>query len=167
MNEFAVFLTSMILLGVFTVFCIAVDLASYIRKKNVIKPVEFYAPEGYSPIDAALVYSARGLKAPEIVTDLAASVQGRDVILIEDIVDSGYTLVRLKDLILERGAKSFTAVTLFDKPARRKLPVRADFSCFEIGDEFIVGYGLDYAQQYRNLPYAGILKREIYEKNNA
>lgn len=111
--------------------------------------------------------SSKSSGAPEIVTDLAASVQGRDVILIEDIVDSGYTLVRLKDLILGRGAKSFTAVTLFDKPARRKLPVRADFSCFEIGDEFIVGYGLDYAQQYRNLPYAGILKREIYEKNNA
>ena len=103
---------------------------------------------------------------PKIVTDLSASVHGRDVILVEDIVDSGYTLLSMRDLILGRGAKSFTVVTLFDKPSRRQVPVQADYSCCEIGDEFIVGYGLDYAQQYRNLPYIGILKRKIYEKNN-
>lgn len=103
---------------------------------------------------------------PKIVMDLAASVEGRDVILVEDIVDSGHTLVRMRDLILGRGAKSFTIVTLFDKPARRQVDVKADYSCFEVADEFIVGYGLDYAQQYRNLPYIGILKREIYEKKN-
>ncbi|MDE6001441.1 MAG: hypoxanthine phosphoribosyltransferase [Clostridia bacterium] len=101
---------------------------------------------------------------PKIVMDLAASVQGRDVILVEDIVDSGYTLQKMRDLICGRGAKSFTVVTLFDKPVRRKVPIKADYSCFEVGDEFIVGYGLDYAQQYRSLPYIGILKREIYEK---
>lgn len=101
---------------------------------------------------------------PKIVMDLAASVTDRDVILVEDIVDSGNTLVRMRDLILGRGAKSFTVVTLFDKPARRQVDVKADYSCYEIGDEFIVGYGLDYAQQYRTLPYVGILKREVYEK---
>lgn len=101
---------------------------------------------------------------PKIVMDLAAPVKDRDVILVEDIVDSGNTLVRMRDLLMGRGAKSFTVVALFDKPSRRKVPVKADYSCFEIGDEFIVGYGLDYAQQYRNLPYVGILKREIYEK---
>ena len=103
---------------------------------------------------------------PKIVMDLAASVEGRDVILIEDIVDSGHTLIRMRDLILGRGAKSFTVVTLLDKPARRAVPVQADFSCFTAGDDFIVGYGLDYAQRYRSLPYIGILKREIYEKKN-
>ena len=103
---------------------------------------------------------------PKIVMDLAASVQGRDVILVEDIVDSGHTLARMRDLILGRGAKSFTVVTLFNKPARRVVPIEADYSCFEVGDEFIVGYGLDYAQQYRSLPYIGVLKREIYEKKN-
>lgn len=103
---------------------------------------------------------------PKILMDLSASVENRDVILIEDIVDSGNTLVRMRDLILGRGAKSFTVVTLFDKPARRKQPIQADYSCFEIEDEFIVGYGLDYAQQYRNLPYVGILKRELYENKN-
>ena len=77
---------------------------------------------------------------------------------------SGNTLVKMRDLISGRGAKSFTVVTLFDKPSRRTVNVSADYSCFEIGNEFIVGYGLDYAQKYRNLPYVGILKREIYEK---
>lgn len=101
---------------------------------------------------------------PRIVMDLAASVEGRDVVLVEDIVDSGNTLVKMRDLISGRGAKSFTVVTLFDKPSRRTVNVSADCSCFEIGNEFIVGYGLDYAQKYRNLPYVGILKREIYEK---
>ncbi|MDE7301677.1 MAG: hypoxanthine phosphoribosyltransferase [Clostridia bacterium] len=101
---------------------------------------------------------------PEIVMDLAASVEGRDVILIEDIVDSGNTLLYLRDLLMGRGAKSFTSVALLDKPSRRKVDIKADFSCFEVGDEFIVGYGLDYAQKYRNLPYIAILKREVYEK---
>ena len=108
--------------------------------------------------------STKSTGVPKIVMDLSSSVQDRDVILIEDIVDSGHTLVRMKELIMGRGAKSFTVVSLFDKPARRAVPIRADYSCFEIGDEFIVGYGLDYAQQYSNLPYVGILKREIYEK---
>lgn len=101
---------------------------------------------------------------PQIIMDLSASVQNRDVILIEDIVDSGYTLERMKNLILGRGAKSFTVVTLLDKPSRRKLPVKADFTCVEVDDEFVVGYGLDYAEQYRNLPCVGVLKRKIYEK---
>ncbi len=108
--------------------------------------------------------SSQSSGMPKIVMDLAASVEGRDVILVEDIIDSGHTLVKLRDLILGRGANSFTVVALFDKPARRQVPVKADYSCYEVGDEFIVGYGLDYAQQYRTLPYIGILKREIYEK---
>ena len=103
---------------------------------------------------------------PKIVSDLSASVENRDVILIEDIVDSGYTIANMRNLLLGRGAKSFTVVTLFDKKARRQISVQADYSCFEIGDEFIVGYGLDYSQQYRNLPYIGVMKREIYENKN-
>lgn len=99
---------------------------------------------------------------PKIVMDLATSVQGRDVIMVEDIVDSGNTLATMRDLLLGRGAKSFTVVTLFDKPSRRKVAIQADYSCYEIGDEFIVGYGLDYAQKYRTLPYIGILKPSVY-----
>lgn len=108
--------------------------------------------------------STKSSGIPKIIMDLSASVQDRDVILIEDIVDSGFTLARMKNLMLARGAKSFTVVTLLDKSARRELPVKADFSCIEVDDEFVVGYGLDYAEQYRNLPYIGVLKREIYEK---
>lgn len=103
---------------------------------------------------------------PKIVMDLDAPVMGRDVVLVEDIVDSGYTLQRMHNLITSRGARTFTTVALFDKPARRKVDINADYACFQIGDDFIVGYGLDYAQQYRNLPYVGILKPEIYEKVN-
>lgn len=108
--------------------------------------------------------STQSSGAPKIVTDLNEPIEGRDVILVEDIVDSGYTLESMRKLITGRGAKSFTVVTLFDKPARRRVNIKADYSCFETGDEFIVGYGLDYAQEYRNLPYVGVLKREIYEK---
>lgn len=108
--------------------------------------------------------STKSSGLPKIIMDLSADVQDRDVVLIEDIVDSGYTLSRMKNLIMGRGAKSFTVVALLDKPSRRKLPVKADFTCFEVEDEFVVGYGLDYAERYRNLPYIGILKHEIYEK---
>lgn len=101
---------------------------------------------------------------PKIVMDLATSVKDRDVVLVEDIIDSGHTMSCIRDLIMGRGAKSFTIVALFDKPSRRTVPIEADYSCFTIGNEFLVGYGLDYAQRYRNLPYVGILKREIYEK---
>lgn len=100
---------------------------------------------------------------PKILMDLSVSVEGRDVILIEDIVDSGNTLYKMRNLFLGRGAKSFTSVALLDKPSRRKVDIKADFTCFEVEDEFIVGYGLDYAERYRNLPYLAILKREVYE----
>ena len=101
---------------------------------------------------------------PKIVMDLAAPVAGRDVLLVEDIVDSGHSLKKMKDLLGGRGAKSFTVVTLLDKPARRQVDIKADYSCFEIENEFIVGYGLDYAQRYRTLPYIGVLKHSVYEK---
>ena len=108
--------------------------------------------------------SSQSSGVPKIVMDLAAPVEGRDDLLVEDIVDSGHTLVKMRALLEGRGAKSFTVVTLLDKPSRRQVDVKADYSCFEVGNEFIVGYGLDYAQQYRNLPYVGILKRSVYEK---
>ena len=130
-----------------------------VRAMNTAVQIDFMTLSSYGN-------SSSSSGVPKIVMDLAASVEGRDVILIEDIVDSGNSLVKMRDLILGRGAKSFTSVTLLDKPARRVVPIEADFSCFEVGDEFIVGYGLDYAQQYRSLPYVGILKREIYEKKN-
>ena len=99
---------------------------------------------------------------PKITRDLFSSVDGKDVILVEDIVDTGRTLITLREFFKERGAKSVTVIALLDKPSRRVVDSKADYTCFEVGDYFIVGYGLDYAERYRNLPYIGILKPEIY-----
>ncbi|MDE6758255.1 MAG: hypoxanthine phosphoribosyltransferase [Clostridia bacterium] len=128
-----------------------------VRAMNTPVQIDFMTISSYGS-------STQSSGMPKIVMDLAASVEGRDVILVEDIVDSGNTLYKMRDLLVGRGAKSFTVVTLLDKPSRRQVDIKADYSCFEVGDEFIVGYGLDYAQQYRDLPYIAILKREIYEK---
>ena len=91
-----------------------------------------------------------------------------DIVIIEDIIDSGNTLFKLKQYILDKGAKSVKICTLLDKPERRlpeiKGKLKTDYTGAEIPDEFVVGYGLDYNEKYRNLPYVGILKREVYEK---
>lgn len=93
----------------------------------------------------------------KIVKDLDDSVEGRHVIVIEDIVDSGRTLSYLLEMLKERGAQSVKLCTLLDKPSRRAVDVTVDYTGFEIPDEFVVGYGLDYAQKYRNLPYIGVV----------
>lgn len=100
----------------------------------------------------------------KIIKDLNASVEGRDVLVIEDIIDSGRTLSYLVDLIKYRKAKSVKLVTLLDKPSGRNVAIEADYVGFEVPNEFVVGYGLDYAERYRNLPYIGILKPEIYSE---
>ena len=97
-----------------------------------------------------------------IIKDLDTSVKGLDILLVEDIVDTGRTLLAVKQLLKHRGAASVRIVTLLDKPARRKADVFADYACFDVPDAFVVGYGLDYNERYRNLPYIGILKPEIY-----
>lgn len=98
----------------------------------------------------------------KILKDLNTQVKGRDLLIIEDIIDSGLTLSYLVDLFKYRKAKSITIVTLLDKPSGRKADIQADLVGFEVPDAFVVGYGLDYAERYRNLPYIGILKPEIY-----
>ena len=102
--------------------------------------------------------------ALKIKKDISANVKGKDVLIVEDIIDSGRTLMLLKKLLLDRGAATVQIVTLLNKPSRREVDMYSDFNCFDVGNEFIIGYGLDYAQQYRSLPYIGVLKREIYEK---
>ena len=99
----------------------------------------------------------------QITKDLSYDIAGRDVIIVEDILDSGVTLNYLIGYLKHRNPRSVRIVTLFDKPSRRKAPVKADYYGYEVPDAFIVGYGLDYAEKYRNLPYIGILKPEIYE----
>lgn len=98
----------------------------------------------------------------KIVKDLDTQVEGRDLLIIEDIIDSGLTLRYLVDLFKYRKANSVKIVTLLDKPTGRSADIKADIIGFEVPNEFVVGYGLDYNQKYRNLPYIGILKPQIY-----
>ncbi len=93
-----------------------------------------------------------------LAKDLDEPVEGRDVLIIEDIVDSGRTLAHLKNLLSTRKPASLRICTLLDKPDRRVVPIDVDYTCFEIPDKFVVGYGLDYDQKYRNLPYIGIVE---------
>lgn len=99
----------------------------------------------------------------QITKDLSGSIEGKHIIVVEDILDSGNTLSYLLDLLRQRKPASIGLCTLLDKPERRVKPVTVDYSGFTIPDAFIVGYGLDYAEHYRNLPYIGILKPEIYQ----
>lgn len=96
--------------------------------------------------------------------DISTDITGRDVIVVEDILDTGVTLSYLLSELEKRGANSVALCVLLNKPERRKAEVKADYVGFEIENEFVVGYGLDYAEKYRNLPYVGILKPEVYEK---
>ncbi|WP_018934268.1 hypoxanthine phosphoribosyltransferase [Gracilibacillus lacisalsi] len=98
----------------------------------------------------------------KIVKDLDTKVEGRDILIIEDIIDSGLTLSYLVDLFKYRQANSIKIVTLLDKPEGRTVDIKADVVGFEVPNEFVVGYGLDYQEKYRNLPYIGILKPEVY-----
>ncbi len=100
--------------------------------------------------------------AVKINKDLSRDIAGKDVIIVEDILDSGVTLSYLKNYLSVRQPASIKIITLLDKPSRRKADITADYSGFEVEDAFVVGYGLDYAERYRNLPYIGILKPEVY-----
>ncbi|OQB14474.1 MAG: Hypoxanthine-guanine phosphoribosyltransferase [Firmicutes bacterium ADurb.Bin193] len=99
-----------------------------------------------------------------IKKDIDTDVAGKNVLIIEDIIDTGITLTTLKKLFQSRGAKTVKVVTMLSKPSRRLVEFEADFTGFEVPDAFVVGYGLDYADRYRNLPYIAALKRSVYEK---
>ncbi|EOH91277.1 hypoxanthine phosphoribosyltransferase [Enterococcus pallens] len=101
----------------------------------------------------------------KIIKDLDTNVEGRDLLIVEDIIDSGRTLHYLVELFKYRKAKSVKIVTLLDKPEGRIVDIEADYIGFNVPNEFVVGYGLDYAETYRNLPYVGILKPEVYQSN--
>lgn len=101
----------------------------------------------------------------KILKDLDTNVEGRDLLIIEDIIDSGRTLSYLVDLFKYRKANSVKIATLLDKPEGRVVKIDADYVGFDVPNEFVVGYGLDYAEQYRNLPYVGVLKPRVYQSN--
>lgn len=100
----------------------------------------------------------------KITKDLDINLKGYDLLVVEDILDSGLTLSYILELLHARSPKSIKICTLFDKPDRRAVDLKADYSGTLVPDEFIVGYGLDFDEKYRNLPYVGILKPEVYEK---
>lgn len=99
-----------------------------------------------------------------IVKDLDQPLEGKDVLIVEDIIDSGRTLYYLMDILKKRNPKSMRLCTLLDKPERRVKDVKVDYTCFNIPDEFVVGYGLDYAQKYRNLPFIGVVEFDDADK---
>ena len=130
-------------------------MADLVRAAQVKSDVEFIAVSSYQN---ATVSSGR----VQITHDLQQDITGRHVIIVEDILDSGNTLAFLKDYLMTKGAAEITIVTLLDKPSRRVKAITPDLAGFVVPDEFVVGYGLDYCQQYRNVPYIGVLKPEVY-----
>ena len=132
-----------------------VFMADLMRASQLMCDVEFIAVSSYQN---ATVSSGR----VQITHDLQQDITGRHLIIVEDILDSGNTLAFLKDYFMTKGAASITIVTLLDKPSRRTKAITADLAGFVVPDEFVVGYGLDYCQQYRNVPYIGVLKPEVY-----
>ena len=128
-------------------------MADLVRAAQLKSEVEFIGLSSYKN-------ATKSSGSVQITRDLQRDINGRDIIVVEDILDSGNTLAFLKDYMLAKGAKSITIVTLLDKPARREKAITADLAGFVVPDEFVVGYGLDYCQQYRNMPYIGVLKPE-------
>ena len=133
-----------------------VFMADLVRACQLKSDVELIAVSSYQN---GTVSSGR----VQITHDLQQDITGREIVIVEDILDSGNTLAFLKNYLMTKGAKSISIVTLLDKPARREKAGEADLAGFGVPDEFVVGYGLDYAQLYRNLPYIGVLKPAVYE----
>ena len=131
----------------------SVDL---MRKLTVPVEIDFMNVSSYGA-------SSKTSGVVKIDKDLDKPIAGKHVLLVEDIIDSGLTLNYVKEILLSREPASLKICTILDKPSRRKTHVDVDYTGFEIPDEFVVGYGLDYAQKHRNLPYVGILKRSVYE----
>lgn len=130
--------------------------ADLIRNMKTAMTLDFMSVSSYGS----------GTKSTGTITvkkDLSTDIKGRDVLIVEDIIDSGNTLYNLKKTLNARAPSSVNIVTLMDKPERREVPMEPEYKCFVIEDEFVVGYGLDYNEEYRNLPYVGVLKRSVYE----
>ena len=134
-----------------------VFMADLLRHVNLKCTMDFMAVSSYGN-------GTTTTGAVKINKDLSQDIEGKHVIIVEDILDSGVTLSYLKGYLENRKPASISIATLLDKPARRKADIHADYYCFDIPDAFVVGYGLDYAEQYRNLPYIGVLKPEVYSK---
>jgi len=130
--------------------------ADLMREITIPLDIDFMAVSSYGDLS-----SSSGII--KIVKDLNEDVRDKNLLIVEDIIDSGLTLKFVKNLLEERGAKSVKICTILDKPDRRKVEVDIDYLGFKIKDVFVVGYGLDYANRYRNLPFVGILKESVYK----
>ena len=134
----------------------SIFMAELVKRINMLVKIDFMAVSSYGS-------SSESSGVVRIIKDLDQSIEGRNVLIVEDIIDTGLTLVYLKKLLEGRKAASVKVAALLDKPDRHKVDIRADYLGFTVPDHFIVGYGLDYAEQYRNLPYVGVLKPEVYQ----
>jgi len=130
-----------------------VFIADLVRELDLDVEVDFIETSSYG----SATESSREVR---ILKDLRGDIAGRDVLVVEDIVDTGHTLAHVLTLLRNRGPRKLRTIALLDKPARRETPIRADWTGFEIPDEFVVGYGIDYAQHNRNLPYIGKVRFE-------
>lgn len=130
-------------------------MSDLVRKMDIPLEMDFMAVSSYGE-------SSESSGVVRIIKDLDAPVEGRHVLIVEDIIDTGLTLKYLIDILKRRNAASLKVVTLFDKPERRTVDLVPDYRGAEVPNEFVVGYGLDYSQKYRNLPYIGALKPDIY-----
>jgi hypoxanthine phosphoribosyltransferase len=132
-------------------------MADLVKRTTIPLELDFMAVSSYGQ-------STKSSGVVKIIKDLDVPVEGRHVLIVEDIIDSGLTLSYLIDVLERRNAHSISVVALFDKPARRTVELEPDYKGYVLPDEFVVGYGLDYAEKYRNLPFVGILKPEIYTR---
>jgi hypoxanthine phosphoribosyltransferase len=131
----------------------AIFMADLARNIDIPLTMDFMAVSSYGN-------ATQSSGVVRIVKDLDTSIEGKDILIVEDIIDTGLTLGYLTDNLTKRGARSVRICTLLDKPERRKVNVPVDYRGFIIPDEFVVGYGIDYAEKYRNLPYISSLKEE-------
>ena len=132
-----------------------VFLSDLMRNMSIKVELDFMSLSSYGD-------STKSSGVVRIKKDIDVDISNRDVIIVEDIVDSGLTLKYLDEYFMQHNPASVKICTLLDKPKAHKINIKIDYVGFEVGNEFVVGYGLDYAQKYRNLPYIGILKKEIY-----
>ncbi|HEY8343265.1 MAG TPA: hypoxanthine phosphoribosyltransferase [Calditerricola sp.] len=130
-------------------------MTDLVRQMNIPLEMDFMAVSSYGA-------STQSSGVVRILKDLDTPVEGRHVLVVEDIIDSGLTLSYLIDLLKRRNAASIKVVTLLDKPHRRTVDLKPDYCGFVVPDAFVVGYGLDYAEKYRNLPYIGVLNPDVY-----
>ena len=135
-----------------------VFMADIMRAIKVPNAIDFMVVSSYGGANT----TTTGLV--KIIKDLDSDLTGKDVLIVEDILDTGVTLSNLVPMLKMRNPNSVKICTILDKPSRRKADIQPDYEGFQVPDEFVVGYGLDYDEKYRNLPYVGVLKPEIYEK---